>query len=68
MEPNDPYKATNGFSQPTVTSPPAPSNEPPNFEAMGRLYYDNEQLKLRVKELESEKSKGLNYKERYYEK
>lgn len=68
MEPNDPYKATNGFSQPTVTSPSAPSNEPPNFEAMGRLYYDNEQLKLRVKELESEKSKGLNYKERYYEK
>lgn len=68
MEPNNPYKAANGFSQPTVTPPPATSNEPPDFEAMGRLYSDNEQLKLRVKELESEISKGSNYKELYHEK
>lgn len=51
-----------------MTPPPATSNESPNFESIGRLYYDNEQLRLRVKELESENSKGSNYKERYREK
>ena len=68
MEPIDTYKATNGYSQPTVTPPPATSNESPNFEAIGRLYYDNNQLRLRVEQLEAEISKGSNYKELYHEK
>ena len=68
MEEPEPYKATNGFSQPTMTSPPDTSNETMNFEGIGRLYVQNEQYKKRIEELEFENKDAGKYKQLYFEK
>lgn len=62
------YKSTNGYSQPTMTSPPATSNEMMNFEGIGRLYVQNEQYKKRIEELESENKDAKEFKKRYFDK
>lgn len=68
METIDPYKTTNGYSQPTMTPPPTASNESPDFEGIGRLYIQNEQLKKRIEELEEKTAEETAYKQRYYDK
>ena len=68
MAQDEPYKATNGYSQPTMTSPPATSNETVDFEGIGRLYFQYEQNKKRIEELESEIKDAEKYKQRYFDK
>lgn len=62
------YKSTNGYSQPTMTPPPATSNETVDFGGIGRLYVQNEQYKKRIEELEFENKDAGKYKQRYFDK
>lgn len=68
MEDIEPYKATNGYSHPTMTSPPVTSNETVDFGGIGRLYVQNEQYKKRIEELEFENKDAGKYKQRYFDK
>lgn len=70
MEPVETYTTiAGGYSQSIMTPPPVIASEKSaDFEAIGSLYVQNEQLKKRIAELEAEISKGGIYKQRYYTK
>lgn len=72
MDLTDTYNTTNGYSQPTTTSPPAPSNDYEQFGAAGRVLYElseeNKRLQTYKSQYEAEAKEKEDYKRRYYEK
>ena len=72
MEQIDTYNTTNGYSQPTMTSPISDSNAYEKFEDAGRILYqlseENKRLQVYESKFEAEVIEKEKYKERYYAK
>lgn len=72
MDLTDTYNTTNGYSQPTTTSPPGNSNDYEQFGAAGRVLYElseeNKRLQTYKSQYEAEASVREKFERRYYEK
>ena len=72
MDLTDTYNTTNGYSQPTTTSPPGNSNDYEQFGVAGRVLYElseeNKRLQVYKSQYEAESKEKEDYKRRYYEK
>lgn len=68
MEPNEPYKATNGYSQPTMTPPPATSNDYQIFGEAGRILYELAEENKELRKLAAQAEDHKKYKDLYTNK